>query len=723
MKIRRVIYIGGAFLLVMVKFAFDVIGKNIDIGGVGFQILRELLAIAIFVLIFLTLEGERGRRALNPIRTVGFLLLALAGVLVAALILTSMPAGGFDAKELGLIPLDYPTLFIASLLSLIIGIFAVVVLRALRDLILHIRKKGTRRTLLAWIVVLLAATASTVMLKPLDVGVLTTVLGILTIIAGIANSFRLHWIVYLTKREKVYGLVYGFFLFLGFIGLNVLLSQGFLAGRSLLYYSHPAQEFAQLTFYCANIYFGMAFVSTLFHIPTADAFERKRSEVTSLSSLGKLVTQVLDFNELVDTVTTMTMQVCEAKSCWLEIIRAPEEGTRGGEQVQTLPEVAGSGPPYHVQVVALKNITRGEIEDLVPVTRKSLRDAVMVERKPLLVDDCASDPRFKGTATKLPGSIVVVPLLSHVGLIGVLYATKETAYGFVKDDLDLISAFADQASVAIENSNLIKKSIERERLLKEIMVAQEMQKKLLPQSVPQSDVLQIDAVSTPAFEVGGDYYDFMELEGDRLGIIVGDVSGKGVSAAFYMSEVKGIFQALGRMYTSPREFMISANAALAGSIDKHSFVSLIYGIVDLATGSLVISRAGHCPMLYVSGNSVAYIRPTGMGLGLTTGELFGNAMEEHTLTLREGDVCLFYTDGVTEARHDGDEFGYDRLLALVQRIRHKSASEIKNEVLQTVQNFTGNQPTHDDLTLVVLKWLGSRPEDRERTSIGDTKNE
>jgi serine phosphatase RsbU (regulator of sigma subunit) len=215
----------------------------------------------------------------------------------------------------------------------------------------------------------------------------------------------------------------------------------------------------------------------------------------------------------------------------------------------------------------------------------------------------------------------------------------------------------------------------------------------------------------------------MELEGDRLGIIVGDVSGKGVSAAFYMSEVKGIFQALGRMYTSPREFMISANAALAGSIDKHSFVSLIYGIVDLATGSLVISRAGHCPMLYVSGNSVAYIRPTGMGLGLTTGELFGNAMEEHTLTLREGDVCLFYTDGVTEARHDGDEFGYDRLLALVQRIRHKSASEIKNEVLQTVQNFTGNQPTHDDLTLVVLKWLGSRPEDRERTSIGDTKNE
>jgi serine phosphatase RsbU (regulator of sigma subunit) len=204
--------------------------------------------------------------------------------------------------------------------------------------------------------------------------------------------------------------------------------------------------------------------------------------------------------------------------------------------------------------------------------------------------------------------------------------------------------------------------------------------------------------------VGGDYYDFVVLEENRLGIVVGDVSGKGVSAAFYMSEVKGIFQSLSKIHSSPREFLLKANEALSGSMDRRSFVSLIYAVMDLLTGSLTVSRAGHCPMVLAKSKEVTYIRPSGMGLGLSTGATFATAIAEETMRLDPGDVCVFYTDGLTEARRGEDEFGYERLLECIETVKDLDASTIKNRILEAVRSFTDSETMHDDLTIVVLKW-------------------
>jgi hypothetical protein len=167
---------------------------------------------------------------------------------------------------------------------------------------------------------MVATSASTFGLDPLESSLVTSILFGLTVASMLHNSFRLSWIVYLSKREKVLSLVYAFFLFGVLTYLNVATQTG-LVGQILLYYSYPLKEVVSQTLLFGNIYAGMAFASTLFHLPTAEAFERKTSEVSSLHTLGKLVTQVFDFHELVDTVTTMTMQVCEARSCWLEIIQ------------------------------------------------------------------------------------------------------------------------------------------------------------------------------------------------------------------------------------------------------------------------------------------------------------------------------------------------------------------------------------------------------------------
>ena len=702
MKLRRLFSLGGAFLVILLKFAVDVIAKNVEFDWGRLAILRELVLAGAFALLYFLLLPIFGKTEQSPVRKLGFLLILTTVILLLVVGASSISLGGYDAKLLTLIPLDYSTLFVGSFTSLLIGVFALVLFGVLVTLLRYGRRKGTQRNAIVLIGLILACSISAITLRPLDTSVVTTVIFSLAILMAVVNSFRLPWIIDLTKREKIFGLAYTFFLFLLLTGFTVLISQNVTISRSLLFYSVPLKYFVQSSSIFGAIYAGMAFVSTLFHLPTAEAFERKRTEVTSLHNLSRLVTQVFDFNELVDTVTTMTLDVCEAESCWLEIVGPPPEATRldGGE------EQVG----YVVQVAAKKNITQVEIDRLVPSHTRSIRDDVLEHQKPTVIDNLRSDARFRHLpkSGRGEGSLVVVPLLSHGTPLGLLYATKDIEYGFVKDDVDVISAFADQATVAIENSRLIKKSIERERLLREMMLAQEMQRKLLPQTVPVGPSVDVAASSTPAFEVGGDYYDFVQLDDDRFGVVVGDVSGKGVSAAFYMAEVKGIFLALAQLFDSPREFLTKANEALAGSIDKHSFVSLIYAILNTRTGRLTVARAGHCPMLLLARDGVRYIRPDGLGLGLTEGRLFGDVLQEHAIQLSDGDLCVLYTDGVTEARSDGEEYGYERLVEVAERKKHLSASMIKDEILKDVRAFVGGEEAHhDDLTLVVVKWHNS----------------
>jgi serine phosphatase RsbU (regulator of sigma subunit) len=719
-KLRRFLLLGIASVLLLAVFTVDVIRRTVDLDIGSMGVLRNAAILAALFLVFRFLESVLSDREHAPVKRIGLMLLATGGALVVSLTLTLSVPTSFDVKRDQLIPLDFGSIFVSSILGVSLGVFAVFTVQMFRRLLLYKPRKGTRRNLLILLAAAAGAIVSASWLDPGEGSVLTSVLFGVAALFAVVTSFRQPWIVYLTKREKLFTLVYSFLLFLGFLGLNVLAHQE--ASGALRYWSLPATEGIWIAALFGNIYFGMTFISTLFHLPTAEAFERKASEVSSLHALSRLVTQVFDFDELADSVTGMTLQVSEAQGSWLEIIAAADEQSPEGGGPAAL---VGPGPVrYAVRVAATKNIAEEEIHRLVPMRPNTLRDAVVGGRTPLIVDDTRRDSRFgdAGEVLDRVRSIIAVPLVSHRGLIGVLYATKSEEYGFFADDAEMISAFADQATLAIENSRLIAKSLERERLQREMDLAQEMQRKLLPQTLPRARGLDIDAVSTPAQEVGGDYYDFVELAGDRLGVAVGDVSGKGVSAAFYMSEVKGIFQALSRMYPSPREFMVHANRALSGSIDNFSFVSLLYAVLDLGSGALTLARAGHTPLLHVRANGdAAFLRPSGMGMGMSEGCVFADTMEEATLRLATGDVCVLYTDGVTEARRGDEEFGYDRLLDRVRELRDRSAADIKRGVLEAVDAFTDRDEGHDDVTLVVIKWTGGSGPGND--SKGATSNE
>ncbi|HTX18137.1 MAG TPA: GAF domain-containing SpoIIE family protein phosphatase [Bacteroidota bacterium] len=696
MKIRKLLTLVGSILLLAAVFVFDSTVKSLDADIGSWFYVRGAFVVLAFVLIAIYIQTGRKGRQPTMIQRIGRIAAWTGLFLGLSVVVSVLRFGDFETRAFRLYPRDYITILCSALLSVAAGIVAAVTILNLREMLLYKRKRGTRRNLWLLFGSFFLASAMTFGLRPLASTVYTTVFFVLSVVLIIVNSFRLSWIAYLSRREKIYAMVYSLLAFFAFMAINVLLSisdRPFLS-KALLYYSYPLHTFVQLTSLLGSVYFGMAFISTLFHLPTAEAFDRKQSELSSLHNLSRLITQVFDLNELAETVTNMTFEVCEASGAWLEIF--PTEAGRKGVRQTT-------------GIVSKREVSTDEIQTILFGDESSVRSVVISSKKVLLIDDVSNDRRTRYMAKlKKVGSLLVVPLLSHENLIGILYAVKQMDFGFDQDDIDVLSGFADQVTIAIENATLIQRSIEKERLQRELLLAQEMQKRLLPQSLPVFPSVDMQAVSAPALEVGGDYYDVALLDDHHVGIVIGDVSGKGVGAAFYMAEVKGIFQSLSKIYISPKAFLVKANESLLSSIDKRSFISLIYAVLDVASGELVLSRAGHCPMLYATSSNVEYIKPSGMGLGLSSGSLFEDSLEEKKIMMKRGDVCVFYTDGVTESRSaSGEEFGYERLVKVVNDNRTRTAEEIREQIIQQVWSYTDAQGYDDDLTVFVVKWNGA----------------
>lgn len=301
----------------------------------------------------------------------------------------------------------------------------------------------------------------------------------------------------------------------------------------------------------------------------------------------------------------------------------------------------------------------------------------------------------------------IVPIRSRDRLVGsLLIGEKLSEAAFHQEDLAFLSAVTKQASIAIENAFLYEKLAEQERLKYELEIARRIQMASLPQKTPQISGLDISGISIPASEVGGDYFDYLNGVSDSLTVIVGDVSGKGTSAALYMSKIQGILRSLHDFGLSPRELFVRANRLLSHDLEKTYFITAIGAAFDSVHKKVKIARAGHLPLfLYRNSNqTVEKVTPRGVGMGLDKAGNFDVALEEKVIDFQAGDVFLFVTDGVTEAQSkSGAEYGEDRLVNLLTRYAHSDAGQIRAQVVTEVGNFVEDKSYHDDLTVVVVK--------------------
>jgi sigma-B regulation protein RsbU (phosphoserine phosphatase) len=278
-----------------------------------------------------------------------------------------------------------------------------------------------------------------------------------------------------------------------------------------------------------------------------------------------------------------------------------------------------------------------------------------------------------------------------------------------RDQLGELAGSFNSMTASIEG--LLLEKAEKERLEQELKIARSIQMSLLPQGPFQMPGVSLSGHCEPAREVGGDYYDFLPLDEDRLGILIADVSGKGTSAALYMAELKGLVLSLSRNHVSPRKMLIEANRIISKHLDARSFITMTYAVVDLRARTMTCARAGHCPLVYVPGpdahsRAPQVLTPEGMVLGLQfdLGDTFDRLLEEVTLPLGRGDLFVLYTDGISEAMNEqGDCFGDHRLVELAERNADLRSDDLCERILSEVHTFAGDAAQHDDMTMVLLK--------------------
>jgi sigma-B regulation protein RsbU (phosphoserine phosphatase) len=504
-----------------------------------------------------------------------------------------------------------------------------------------------------------------------------TFLIISIILIGI-NSFKISWIAFLTKKEKISLLILSVVISILFVVNLINNTSAGLHDKILMHFSPALDQFSNIIMIYGAIYFTILFFTTLFHLPTAEAFDRKAQEVSSLQYFSKLITQVLDFNDLAETISDIAMKVCNAQAAWIVL-----------KKVNDLTTLANKNIGYLDANLINNFIFRMEKDS-------SKIGTFMISMNKFEENEKLSEKY---------STLAVTPLIDRKELRGYLVSAKKGDFIFDDEDKNALDTFSDYASVAIENARLLEESIEKERLEKELDVAREIQKKILPVKNPSFNELSISSVFIPAFEVGGDYYDFFDIAENKLGFIIADVSGKGISAAFVMAEIKGIFESLTKTYDNPKEILVRANQILKRTLDRKTFISAAFGLIDIKKRTLRISRAGHCPILILRDGVVENIRPTGIGLGLSFDRRFSDSLEEIEYKLKENDCIVLYTDGITEAKNNeledfGDKVFEEILLESIQ----DEPDIIANKVIQKISDFTKNNSQHDDITLVILKW-------------------
>jgi sigma-B regulation protein RsbU (phosphoserine phosphatase) len=334
-------------------------------------------------------------------------------------------------------------------------------------------------------------------------------------------------------------------------------------------------------------------------------------------------------------------------------------------------------------------------------------------RRGELLADAAADPRIvKHEDPALAvRSVIVVPLLFRERFYGVLAVTNPAGDQlFTESDFTLMQSLAEQAGLALHNAEFLHVIIEKRQLDLDLSIASGIQQMLLPRELARMPGLEIDSRYTPAQRVGGDLYDFFPLGENRLGVIVADVSGKGISASLLMAICRTSVRHIAPRHSSPSQVLLELNHSLAPDIQAGLYVTMIYAIIDVTANQVTLARAGHELPLFVrrqqqTGSPRAdYVQSEGMALGIVPVEILREALVDHVEPFHPGDLLVLYTDGITEApNEDGKEFSGPRLADIVREYYGHPPQVINDRILEAVLRFAGDTPQRDDFTLVAVK--------------------
>ena len=349
-------------------------------------------------------------------------------------------------------------------------------------------------------------------------------------------------------------------------------------------------------------------------------------------------------------------------------------------------------------------VADGTVEIRLPIG-KGLAGIVAANGEEVILHDAYADPRFDRSQDERSGyrtrSMLCVPIRNRAGkIVGVLQLLNKKQGSFGARDLEFLDAISDHMAIAMENATLHLNLIEKDRMERELQLGREIQRRLLPQPPCDIAATQLAARSVPCYEVGGDYYDFIEFADGDLGIVIADVSGKGVSAAMIMSSVQSALRMSAPVEDDLAELCTRLNALLFRMAGGRKYVTFFYGRYNPESGELRYVNAGHCPPFVVSGDGVQRLASTGRPIGILPDAVY----RQEWVVLPPSSTLFLYTDGLNEAANrDEDEFGMERLEDVVESIAPSDADSMSDAVLAKVAEFESGAHASDDKTVVVLR--------------------
>jgi sigma-B regulation protein RsbU (phosphoserine phosphatase) len=416
------------------------------------------------------------------------------------------------------------------------------------------------------------------------------------------------------------------------------------------------------------------------------------SEVAKLRLLleiTKKISRSLNLEEVLAQVMDTLDSLIPYEAAGIYIIRRDMHTTEGGT----------ASLVFHAEAV------RGyDIEELMELRLKlgeGLIGWVAQTGEAVAVPDVRKDKRYVN-ARKETRSEVVAPIISNDEVIGVFDLESDKLSAYTEEDKQLLMLLASQVAIIVEKAMLHEQLVEKKRLEAQLEVARQVQLALLPERDPIVDGFDISGYNFSTEEVSGDYFDFVKPYDDQLGLVIADVSGKGVPASLLMAFLRASLRAAIHTGYAPNVAMGKVNYLLWESIEQHQFVTAFYGMLDATNRTLAFVNAGHNPLLVLNPDGPRFVERGGLPLGLFKDTRY----YEYYLPIDSGQILVLYTDGATEAQSpDGVEYGRSRLVDAVRASRERSARDMIDFIYNDIFEWSGGRGASDDVTFVIIKAL------------------